>query len=400
MESLDLPPAIPSNWNDLCALLPTGTEALAGKHGILKYRRAFSSVRDLIRLSFGYSLLDFSLRTLAGWASEVGICKPISDVAVYYQLSRLAPFLGDVLAAAVAERAPTSWGVGRRLVLVDGTSFGRVGSEGTEWRINVAYSASPAAVLGVSVKPAKVGEDIEASALGTGDVAIGDRHYCASGRAQKAIDKGADVLVRATRTLRLWRGGVATNALGIVRETSLAAGEILDVDVVSRRLRRNGKEVPLRLLAVRKTSESERRTTKRLQRLRSKKGGKKADSADAREAGGYIFILTTLPREVASASEVAEAYRWRWQIELAFKRWKSLIHLDELRARDKLAETYVHVKLLVAVLLDAALRDAAFSPWGSRLARPTGAVNGPRRGAKRRDRSRSGNPAASRAAAD
>jgi hypothetical protein len=253
MERLVLPASPPSDWNDLCALLPAGTEALAKKHGILKYRRAFSSVENLIRLSFGYSLLDFSLRTLAGWAAEVGICKPISDVAAYYQLSRLAPFLGDVLAAAVAERAPTSWGVGRRLVLVDGTSFGRVGSEGAEWRIDLAYSASPAAVLGVSVKRAKVGEDIEASALREGDVAVGDRHYCASARAQKAIDKGADVLVRATRTLRLWRGNVATNPLQIVRTTSLAAGEILDVDVVSRRMRRGGAEVPLRLLAVRKT---------------------------------------------------------------------------------------------------------------------------------------------------
>nr|MDN1021419.1 transposase [Escherichia coli] len=35
-----------------------------------------------------------------------------------------------------------------------------------------------------------------------------------------------------------------------------------------------------------------------------------------------------------SAEQVADCYRLRWQIELAFKRLKSLLHLDALRAKN------------------------------------------------------------------
>jgi len=40
-----------------------------------------------------------------------------------------------------------------------------------------------------------------------------------------------------------------------------------------------------------------------------------------------IWILTTLPRSV-SALAVMGLYRLRWQIELLFRRLKSLLHLD------------------------------------------------------------------------
>lgn len=68
----------------------------------------------------------------------------------------------------------------------------------------------------------------------------------------------------------------------------------------------------------------------------------------------------------------------RWQIECAFKRLKSLLDLDELRAFDSaLAQTYLLAKLLGAILVDG-LRTTgpAFSPpFGYsrlRISRPRG----------------------------
>jgi len=61
-----------------------------------------------------------------------------------------------------------------------------------------------------------------------------------------------------------------------------------------------------------------------------------------------------------------ELYRLRWQIEIAFKRLKSLLRIDELRAFDPvLAQTYLLAKLLAAVLVDAVRTQGPdFSPYG------------------------------------
>ena len=78
------------------------------------------------------------------------------------------------------------------------------------------------------------------------------------------------------------------------------------------------------------------------------------------------FLLTTVPRDTASDVVLAELYRVRWQIEIAFKRLKSLAHLDDLRARSpELARVDLLSKLIAAVLVDLIARQMrAFSPWG------------------------------------
>ena len=79
----------------------------------------------------------------------------------------------------------------------------------------------------------------------------------------------------------------------------------------------------------------------------------------------YIVILTNCELGV-TVEQVLEAYRFRWQIELAFKRLKSLLYLDALRARDPaLAQTYLLGKILAALLAeDLTVRAGLFSPWG------------------------------------
>jgi IS4 transposase len=46
-------------------------------------------------------------------------------------------------------------------------------------------------------------------------------------------------------------------------------------------------------------------------------------------AAGFMVLVTSLPAAIP-AGEICAAYRLRWQVELAFKRLKSLLHIDRL----------------------------------------------------------------------
>jgi hypothetical protein len=70
-------------------------------------------------------------------------------------------------------------------------------------------------------------------------------------------------------------------------------------------------------------------------------------------AAGFVMVVSNLPDLNWSAAQILDLYRFRWQVELVFKRLKSLLTLDHLRVTvdPNLAQTYLLTKILVALLL-------------------------------------------------
>ncbi len=81
-------------------------------------------------------------------------------------------------------------------------------------------------------------------------------------------------------------------------------------------------------------------------------------------ATGYLRLVTSLPAE-APAAQVLAAYRLRRQVELAFKRLKSLLGLDRLPARSAaLARSWLFAHLIAALLIeDTAGKLLDLPPW-------------------------------------
>jgi hypothetical protein len=84
---------------------------------------------------------------------------------------------------------------------------------------------------------------------------------------------------------------------------------------------------------------------------------------------GICWLLTNLSSEALPEQEASELYRFRWQIELLFKRLKSLLCLDELRSREgPTAKAFIYAKLITAVLaLRMSNAGEDFSPYGYRI---------------------------------
>ena len=119
-------------------------------------------------------------------------------------------------------------------------------------------------------------------------------------------------------------------------------------------------------MAVRRSAPAARVARRRLERQASKK--QKKVSRQSWEAARYFVVWTSLP-ETFSAPAVLELCRLRWQIELAFKRMKSILGLGHLPKKDPAsARAWLHGKLFVSLLVERMVEAAtSFSPWGYRL---------------------------------
>lgn len=93
-----------------------------------------------------------------------------------------------------------------------------------------------------------------------------------------------------------------------------------------------------RLCAVRKSPTVAERAKQKLLRDATRKG--KTVQSLTLEAAEYLFVLTTLPRAEATAEQVLELHRARWQIERCFfppgdstsqrrSRWREFIEASD-----------------------------------------------------------------------
>ena len=86
------------------------------------------------------------------------------------------------------------------------------------------------------------------------------------------------------------------------------------------------------------------------------------DKSDAQ----YVMVLTTFPRPKFSLEQVLDHDRFRWQIELVFKRFKQIAQLGHLPKHDQdSAQAWLYGKLLVTLLTEKLIQQArTISPWG------------------------------------
>ena len=75
-------------------------------------------------------------------------------------------------------------------------------------------------------------------------------------------------------------------------------------------------------------------------------------------------VATSLP-ETFTAEEILNLYRLRWQVEMVFKRYKSILGLGSIPTKTKEStEAWLNGKMLVALLVEKFLSDVDFPPMG------------------------------------
>jgi transposase len=257
---------------------------------------------------------------------------------------------------------------GLRIRLIDATRVEGPGKKNPPWRIHYAVELSSLLCDEIKVTGREVGESFKNFTVQRGDLLIGDRGYAHARGIASVAERGGHVLVRTSLTLLALEGqdGLRFPILPYLK--TLKDGEVGDWDVC---VQYKGKLIKGRLCATRKSLAARLKARRRVVRQRNKTYGKKGQlRPETLEAADYIIVFTTLDHTF-TASQILEIYRARWQVELAFKRLKSILKLGNLHNKNpKTARAWLHGKILVAFLTESIILAArSLSPWGYPTAR-------------------------------
>jgi hypothetical protein len=330
-------------------------ETTARDFKALQRARKIKSAETLLRLALMYGPGRQSLSSVAALAGDAGIAE-LSDKAVEGRLRKMGDWLAHILLALLAAQgcAQLRPGAGELdLALVDGSVICAPG-KGATWRLHGRYDPGLGRFADLVLTDAKTAERVDRTQIGAGKTIITDRGYARVRDFTAVLAEQSDFLTRiGWRSLRLL--GADEQPVDLL--AMLPAGEAAREHAVWLK----GIERPLRLVLQRLPAEA----AERQRRKRARKAGKAGNKLDPRttKAAGYLMLLTSLPA-TTSPDQAVSLYRNRWQIEIGFKRLKTLGHIDDLPSADpQLARTWLLAHLIAAVLADdLAMRIVGFPP--------------------------------------
>ena len=368
--------AYDEDWQLLLTLFPMGWQEQAVLSGALERLRGFQSAADLLRVLLlqvgpGYSLRDTAVRArLAGWAA-------VSDVALLKRLRKSRDWLRGMCLALLRE---SGWRMemdtrGWSIRVLDGTII-REPNRGGRFRIHYSLRLPTLACDHLAVPPVKGagnGEKLTRFPVAPRDLLLAHGGFSQAGAVQAVVAPRGAVLIRLNaHTMPLYTAQEQPFPL-------LERLQCIEVPGRSREwaawIRSGNDDVPGRLCVIRKSQTVAERDLRRLQRRAQRKGAKLEPETLPRVA--YVAVFTTLPSDAFSLDEVLGCYRMRWQIELVFKRLKSLARVGHLPKHEQQSgQAWLYGKLLLVLLGEKLIRiGREISPWGY----DTGAFGSPQR---------------------
>lgn len=355
------------DWEIVLRMLPQGWQDKARELGALRRCREFRDAATLLRVLLIHLAEGCSLRETVVRAAEGRLVK-VSDVALLKRLKVSGEWfrwMGEELMRRWVRPAPAQalLGQGRRIRVIDGSTVSEPGATGSTWRLHYSTLLPSLACDEVHVTEPAVGESLRRFGVQKGDLLIADRGFANRAGVRHVHHHGGAVIVRMNLT-NLPLTDAKGRPFNLLRQLrTLGAVRVGDWPAWIAPEKQSLPAIPGRVCAIRKSKVAARRAREKAERESQHQGHR--IQPETLEAAGYIFVFTTLPAQVP-APAVLEMYRGRWQVELAFKRLKSLLAVGHLKKVDPQgAKAWLQGKLLVAILIEALISLAErFFPWG------------------------------------
>jgi len=360
-------PSVATDWNLITAQLPPDWREIATSLGLLKERpehlgAKVEDIEPILRLVLYQAGASDSLRATVARAAAIGLLA-ISHVALHKWMKKVGAYLVALLTRMIATAAfaPEKW-LGFDLIAGDATTVQRPGSKGTTARVHYALRLADLTPRHIEVTDEHGGETAKRFRAEPGELWMLDRGYSNPPGIASIYDRGAHLIVRVNRgTLPLYdKRGKVIDVMRLLRKTTTRE----QVKQCHAFVHEGERKIAGRLCWVRVPEDKVEHARQRAER--EAEGPCDDDSLFAAE---FVVVFTTVLHSL-SAVQVLTAYRARWQVELDFKRAKSIRELDSLpNFLPETIHSWICAKLLLQlVAVRIASPTAAFPPDGVDIA--------------------------------
>lgn len=348
-----------SLFADVLQDLPPEVAALAREQKAFVRAKKVKTPEELLRLVLLYCGLDQPLRTVAG--TFTALYEPITDQSVAERLRAcggwVKALLGEMLGPAPEAELPA----GLRFLVIDASTVQAPAATGIDHRLHICMELVSLAFQDVLVSDVRGGETLKHFTFQFGDVVVADRGYAHPQGMSAAVQQGADLIVRLNpfSVVLLTPLGQPVALRAALQGQQPETVRTLPVVIQSA----DGQHMVRGWVHAYHLSPEQANRARHTCRQRHKHGQPKAETLFL---SGWVLVFTTLSPAILSAQSLLAVYRCRWQIEIAIKRWKSVLDVDALRAKAKspLAEVWLHGKLLYALLIERRMRRTLGAHWG------------------------------------
>lgn len=361
---------VEDQWSVIRRLLPEDLDQSARQHGAMRRKRGqVQSAEQLLRVLLmhvagGLSLEQTAARakaralvTLNAMALHKRLCASHQwlQALTLHLIEGIQPFLPQ----------PDLWNTPYRVRILDATDIQESGSTGTDWRIHYSLRLPQMCCDFFELTDTHGAESLRRLPVEPGDLVLVDRGYNDRKAVGAVVAAGGEVIMRYNSGSFPLLDLTGKPFKPIDKLRPLEIGKMGEWEV--KFIAAPGQEIRARICALRKSPEQARRA--RLKTI-TKARSQKTIRPETLEYADFVVLVTTLSSTEMSLSVVLEFYRARWQIELAFKRLKTLLQMGQVpKKKETSARAWMQGKIFTVLIIERLLCEARFSPWGYPLRR-------------------------------
>ena len=350
-------------WENILSWLPKDVDEKMRETGAFTRSRKIKKPTDLLRIALAYPVLRKSLPDLSRWAAEKGIAD-VSFISIWERMQVMVDFLrwlvGDMLSSFVV---PVESNMA--LAPVDATTFSLPGSTKRDWLLHMVWiQGQPVNIRLSKAKGANTGESFKhLENVPQNVVFIGDRAYGTPTGLSDARENGRKYIARfAWNNLPLFEAADCTaHVIPQQKLSRMKCGEILEFNAWVK-----GKKTdafPVRIVVLKKDKISAEKALRQCIHESKRKGY--TPQKITMFMSQFIVLATNLSEKDVAQESIAEAYRWRWQIEREFRRFKSTTYIRKLvNQKDSTVEVYILASMVAWLLSYKIAKQKSFFPWG------------------------------------
>lgn len=354
------PPDSDTIFAELLQDLPPETAELALQFNAFTRSRKIKTPEQLLRAVLLFAALDYTEREIAAnLILTLPDLRKLSNQAVRERLSACLPWLQALLPRLIERQALPRLPPGLRLLALDASEIGAPGGK-SAWRLHALLEVVSLQLVAVKLTDLKTGETLCNFEFAAGDVVLTDRGYSHRRGVGHLLDSGGKIITRYNPH-HIPLEDVQGQAMNV-------AAWLADCEREEMRTEEgfftapDGKRHQVWVHAYRLPEQA---AAARRRCLRAGKTGKYTPRQQTLFLAEFVLVLTSVEPEVLKADVVLKLYRCRWQIELLFKCYKSLLNADQLRARagSVLGKIWLHGKLLYACLIERRAHRRCGAEW-------------------------------------